>query len=240
MRRSKMGKKNKVAAFLLIAILFLSNSSPVMAIEILPETNSEFIILVDPGHGGIDGGAVGRDATLEKNVNLMIGKKLKDTLVKEGYHVLMTREEDKGLYTDNGRIRKKKLEDLNNRQKMIKDSQCQIFLSIHLNMFPQQQYHGAQVWYAANEKSRKFGLMAQENLRKDLNNENKREAKAAKDSYIILRNPPDIAAIIVECGFMSNAEEAAKLKNSDYQEKIAQSLLKTVKQYTEENRQSVN
>lgn len=221
----------KFISFFLIMLFINIHSIDVRAETTAHLTNSDVKILIDPGHGGIDGGAVGKDGTLEKHINLKIGTKLKNALVKEGYSVIMTREEDTGLYTDSGKIRKKKLEDLHNRQKMIRDSKCDIFVSIHLNAFPQQQYYGAQVWFAGNDKSRKLGLLAQDNLRHDLDTNNKREAKAAKESYIILRDPPDIPAIIIECGFLSNAAETERLKEDGYQEKIAQSIANTLKEY---------
>ncbi|HCW03396.1 MAG TPA: N-acetylmuramoyl-L-alanine amidase CwlD [Clostridium sp.] len=199
--------------------------------------NPEKIILVDPGHGGIDGGAVAKDGTLEKDINLIISKKVKDLLVKEGYKALMSREEDKSLCSEGGTIRKKKLEDLDNRQKLIKSSKCDMFISIHLNAFPQRQYYGAQVWYASNKKSEAFGVMMQSNLRADLDANNKRMAKDAKDSFIIMRNPPDIPAIIIECGFLSNEAEAQKLKSDGYQQQLAQSIVKTVNMYFEKNAQ---
>lgn len=199
--------------------------------------NSKKLILVDPGHGGIDGGAVAKDGTLEKDINLIIAKKVRDLLAKEGYKVLMSREEDKSLCSEGGTIRKKKLEDLDNRQKLIKSSKCDMFISIHLNAFPQHQYYGAQVWYASNKKSEALGVMMQNNLREDLDVNNKRKAKDAKDSFIIMRNPPDIPAIIIECGFLSNEAEAQKLKTDSYQQQIAQSIVRTVKMYFEKTPQ---
>jgi N-acetylmuramoyl-L-alanine amidase len=199
--------------------------------------NSEKIILLDPGHGGIDGGAVAKDGTLEKDINLIISKKLKELLLKEGYKVIMSREEDKSLCSEGGTIRKKKLEDLDNRQKLIKSSKCNMFISIHLNAFPQRQYYGAQVWYASNKKSENFGIMMQNNLREDLDANNKRMAKDAKDSFIIMRSPPDIPAIIIECGFLSNEAEAEKLKTDSYQQELAKSIVRTVKIYFEKNPQ---
>ncbi|MDP4088057.1 MAG: N-acetylmuramoyl-L-alanine amidase CwlD [Bacillota bacterium] len=225
-----------ISVFIIVIFFMICSSGE--KVEAWPASNnSDIKILIDPGHGGIDGGAVAQDGTLEKHINLKISQKLKKALEKEKYTIIMTREEDKGLYTDGGKIRKKKLEDLHNRQKMIRDTNCDVFVSIHLNMFPQQQYYGAQVWYAGNEKSRKLGLLTQDNLIQDLDVNNKREAKAAKESYIILRNPPDIPLIIIECGFLSNAAETAKLKDDGYQEKVANSIARTLKEYLEKKQQ---
>ena len=136
-------------------------------------------VLLDPGHGGIDSGAVSKDGIMEKDINLKISNKLKDKLLKKGYKVVMTRYDDKGLYTDDGRIRKKKIEDLDNRCKLKEDSKCNMFISIHLNMFPQSKYYGAQVWYSKNENSRKLAAILQKNLVNDLDNNNNRKEKAA-------------------------------------------------------------
>jgi N-acetylmuramoyl-L-alanine amidase len=110
-----------------------------------------------------------------------------------------------------------------------------MFISIHLNAFPQRQYYGAQVWYASNKNSEIFGVLMQNTLREELDVNNKRKVKNAKDSFIILRNPPDIPAIIIECGFLSNDAEAEKLKSDSYQEKVVQSIVKAVNLYYEKD-----
>ncbi|AVP64359.1 MULTISPECIES: N-acetylmuramoyl-L-alanine amidase CwlD [Clostridium] len=191
------------------------------------------IILIDPGHGGMDGGAVAKDGTLEKDINLDISKILKKNLKKEGYKVVMTREDDSGLYSeDKGkRIRQKKIEDLNKRCEIKKTSECDMFISIHLNMFDQSKYYGAQVWYSNNEDSKKFAHILQNNLREQLDENNKRKEKAAKNSYKILRNNDEMPSVIVECGFLSNSMELDKLKSTDYQEKISKVIAKSVNDY---------
>jgi N-acetylmuramoyl-L-alanine amidase len=195
------------------------------------------IILVDPGHGGIDGGAVAKSGILEKDINLLIGKKLKAQLEKQGYKVIMSREEDMGLYTDEGRIRKKKIEDLENRLKLKKESNCDMFISVHLNAFPETQYYGAQVWYGGNEESRKFAAILQRTMREQLDKENKRVQKPAGNAFRILRDNGSTAAVLVECGFLSNAAEEAKLKTGDYQQKIADAISKAVDEYFAANKQ---
>ena len=225
------GKKVTILVFILLFLVTLSDSTWAYSVDKFDKAGK--VILVDPGHGGIDGGAVGKDGTLEKDVNLIIGKKLRDLLAKEGYKAIISREDDRGLCTEGGTIRKKKLEDLDNRQKLIKESNCSMFISIHLNAFPQRQYYGAQVWYAANKISENFGILMQNTLKDELDVNNKRKAKNAKDSFIILRNPPEIPAIIIECGFLSNAAEAEKLKSDSYQQKVAQSIVKAVNLYFE-------
>ncbi|WP_446897976.1 N-acetylmuramoyl-L-alanine amidase CwlD [Clostridium sp. LBM24168] len=195
------------------------------------KNKQKIIILVDPGHGGMDGGAEVKDGTMEKNINLKIGSKLKDNLKKQGYTVFMTRSSDKGLYTQGGRIRKKKIEDLSNRVKMKKDTNCNMFISIHLNKFPQSKYYGAQVWYSKNDDSEQLAKIMQNNLIRDLDTSNSRKEKPALDLYKILRENDTMPSVIVECGFLSNAEEKEKLKSDDYQNKIANSITKSINEY---------
>ncbi|KZL93210.1 germination-specific N-acetylmuramoyl-L-alanine amidase precursor [Clostridium magnum DSM 2767] len=189
------------------------------------------VILLDPGHGGVDGGAVSKSGIMEKDINLKISLKLRDKLTKEGYKVLMTREEDKGLYEDEGRIRKKKIEDLNNRCKIKEQSNCDMFISIHLNAFPESKYYGAQVWYSRNRDSQKLARIIQENFKNDLDSSNNRHQKSALDSYKVLRVNDDMPSVLVECGFLSNTIEEAKLNSDEYQSKIADCITKSIKLY---------
>jgi N-acetylmuramoyl-L-alanine amidase len=167
----------------------------------------------------------------EKDINLLISLKVKELLQKEGYTVIMTRDIDKGLYTESGTIRKKKIEDLNNRLKMKIDSGCDMFLSIHLNYFPEPKYYGAQVWYGDNEESKKFASVLQQNLREYLDKDNKRMEKPAHNSYKILKNNGKMAAVIAECGFLTNINEEAKLKDDKYQQKIAEAMVNAINIY---------
>ncbi|HBJ2609674.1 N-acetylmuramoyl-L-alanine amidase CwlD [Clostridium botulinum] len=216
-------------------IIFISLGF-IIRINIFSNSNSvkgKKIILIDPGHGGMDGGAVARDGTLEKDVNLDISKILKKNLKKEGYKVVMTREDDSGLYSeDKGKkVRQKKIEDLNKRCELKRTTKCDMFISIHLNMFDQSQYYGAQVWYSNNEDSKRLAHILQNNLREELDENNKRKEKAAKNSYKILRNNDEMPSVIVECGFLSNSMELEKLKSTDYQEEISKAIVKSVGDY---------
>lgn len=192
---------------------------------------NEKLILIDPGHGGIDGGAESKNGTVEKNLNLNIGLKLRQLLKNEGFKVRMTREKDQGLYSDSGKIRKKKLEDLNNRCKMKEDSKCDMFISIHMNMFPQKKYYGPQVWYSDSKNSMDLAHILQKGLISDLNDDSERVEKPALDLYKILRCKNSIPSVIVECGFLSNEREEQKLNDDKYQNKIAESLCKSIKMY---------
>ncbi|GLC29777.1 amidase [Clostridium omnivorum] len=190
------------------------------------------IILIDPGHGGRDGGGSSKSGIVEKEVNLEISLKLREKLKEMGCEVIMTRDCDKGLYSDTAKNKKK--EDLANRCKLKKDTNCDLFISIHQNMFPESKYYGAQVWYTDNAYSKKLAHMVQENLKMDLSDNNNRIEKPARDDYRILRCEPKRPGILVECGFLSNPQEAEKLAKNEYQQKLADSLARSIKQYFDE------
>lgn len=195
------------------------------------------VILIDPGHGGIDGGAVSKRGTMEKNINLAISLKLKEKLQNQGFKVIMTREDDRGLYSEGESVRNQKYEDLNNRARMKIETKCDMFISIHLNIFPQSQYYGAQVWYSNREDSKNIAHLIQENLKNDIKNGNTRIEKPAKGMYKILRSYDEMPSVIVECGFISNPQEEDKLKDSSYHDQLAESIAKSINMYFQ---QSIN
>ena len=182
------------------------------------------IILIDPGHGGIDGGAKSSNGTIEKDINLQISNRLKEKLETEGYKVYLTREDDKELST-------RKVEDLDSRCKMKKEVNCDIFISIHQNKFTNPRCYGAQVWYADNEKSTKLGELIQVGLKEKVQDGNTRLAKNAKNQHRILRDGYDGASVIVECGFISNSEEEERLKTEEHQNQIVDGITEGIKNY---------
>lgn len=219
-----------VSLTLALSLCFLTNGTLVKAEE-EGSCDSEKIILIDPGHGGMDGGAKGNDGTLEKDINLAISLKLKSALEEKGYKVEMTRETDVDLHTKGETVREKKRDDLANRVKMKEETKCSAFISIHQNMFPQSSCKGAQVWYAADENSKVLGEALQESFKINLDENNHRVAKQAKEEYRILRNNKNCAAVIAECGFLSNPDELQLLKSEDYQNKIVDSLVQGIEKY---------
>lgn len=228
---SKVYRLIKIILFsLFIFILSFNIGSRVFATP--SQIERDKLILIDPGHGGLDGGAVSISGIVEKHINLSLSLKVKDRLKKLGYQVVMTREEDKGLYTGNKDINTMKREDLNNRCKMKRDTNCDLFISIHQNYFEQRSCKGAQVWYSTNDESKKFAHILQENLKKDLGSNN-REEKEAMNTYKILRCYTNIPSVIVECGFLTNPEEEKKLVTKEYQDKIADSIVRSIVEYYE-------
>lgn len=187
------------------------------------------IILLDPGHGGPDGGA-GDNATLEKDIALKVALKIRDLLQQQGALVIMTRETDTDLAAPGTKgYSRRKIEDLKQRLKMINQNDIDLFVSIHLNAIPSTQWSGAQTFYASqyveNEEAAKF---IQDELRRNLENTS-RQAKPLNQVYI-LKNAKKPGAL-VEIGFLSNPAEKANLKKNSYQNKIADSIYRGITRY---------
>lgn len=221
-----MKKIMKIVAIMMLSFLVLNIS----LLKVNAEENNK-VIVIDPGHGGIDGGAKSENGVIEKDINLSISLKTKGALESKGYKVIMTRSEDVGLYTEGKKVREKKIEDLGNRVKIKKENKCDAFISIHQNMFPQKNCKGAQVWSANNEPSQKLGKIIQQKFKEEVDQNNKREAKVAKKEYKILNDGYEGASVIVECGFLSNPEECELLGKEDYQNKIANTLANAIDEY---------
>lgn len=215
----------------LIYTAFNENES----IKTSANADSKSIIVIDAGHGGEDSGAVD-NGLLEKDINLSISLKLRDMLLSSGYTVVMTRDKDISIYDSSASTtREKKSSDLNNRVSVINGNENNILVSIHQNKFEQSQYYGTQMFYSKNNP--KSQMLAEE-LRKSvvglIQPENKRELKQAEDNIFIL-NKAKVPAVIVECGFLSNPEEAQKLSDNDYQQKMAFAVFCGILGYTNKN-----
>ena len=222
----------KIIIAIITCLIFITYIVPVKAFTI---DNSDKVILIDPGHGGIDGGAKSKAGTIEKDINLQIALKLRDNLEEKGYKVYMTRDEDEGLYQKGTTVREKKREDLKKRVEMKTETDCDIFVSIHQNMFPQSKCYGAQVWFASNENSYNLATVVQEAIKQTVNDNNKRVAKPAEEAYLILRDKYEGASILVECGFLSNPEEEARLKTDKHQNLIVEGISEGIDKYFEGN-----
>ena len=189
------------------------------------ETNAEApvpTIVLDAGHGGEDGGTVSESGILEKELNLQIANRLCDLLTASGYSVVMTRTEDTLLYDKNSDYEgKKKTQDLQARRKIAEETENAVFVSIHMNSYPDPRFSGLQVWYSPNHPSSKaLANMIQEEAKNRFQPENERQTKAATSAIYLLKHL-NIPAVLVECGFLSNVNEAQKLTTSEYQEQIA-------------------
>lgn len=189
-------------------------------------------VILDAGHGGEDGGAVGVDGIIEKDINLSIAQDLRDLLVMGGYTVVMTRDSDAAIYDPGMQtLREKKVSDLENRLQLMRDYPGSIFISIHQNQFGSPVYSGTQVFFSPNSQtSQKLAWIIQENARKDLDRENNRAIKEVGDEIFLLWNAPT-TAVMVECGFLSNPEEAYKLTDPNYQKRVAFSIFDSLNDY---------
>ena len=179
------------------------------------------IIVIDAGHGVPDEGAEAADGTTEAETNLKIALKLQNLLEQSGCTVILTRSDENAIYDiDSQTLRQKKISDIRNRVKIGNESSADIFVSIHLNKIPQQQYDGWQTFYnKKSEEGRKLATSIQNNLNEAIQKENKRVASKIENIYII--NNVEIPTTIVECGFLSNPEEEKNLLDDSYQNRLA-------------------
>jgi N-acetylmuramoyl-L-alanine amidase len=190
-------------------------------------------IILDAGHGGIDPGAVSDYSGLrEKDVNLNIVMLLKSLLEKDNYKVILTRDSDQLIYTtETNSILQKRREHLARRKKIMDESGADIVVSIHLNKFPQTKYHGAQVFFPPNSPdSQKLANELQSAIRLNADNTNDRAALVKKDPIMILKNLKT-TTVVIECGFLSNADEDKKLATEEYQNKLADAIKDGVDSY---------
>ena len=195
------------------------------------EGRQKKLVIVDAGHGGNDPGKVGVDDSLEKDINLMIAKKIQTILQQQDIEVVMTREEDKGLYEE--KTSNKKAQDLKNRCNLINQAEPDCVVSIHQNSYHEEYVNGAQVfYYSGSEEGKKLAEILQEKMVSYLDPENHRKAKP-NDSYYLLKKT-GAPIVIAECGFLSNWEEAKKLQEDRYQNQVAWAVAMGVLKYLSE------
>lgn len=181
-------------------------------------------IIIDAGHGGIDGGATISDGTVEKTINLQISKKMQRLFELCGFRVIMTRTDDI-LEAGDQKGRSLKASDIYRRLDIAESNPDCLFLSIHQNKFSVPKYSGAQVFFAPNgEESQGLALSIQNSIVSLLQKENERQIKPS-GSEIYLLDHTTIPAVMVECGFLSNPEERALLKQDSYQDQMAFAIL---------------
>lgn len=233
--------KWKITLIVLAAVIIIA-ISPVydsVITRVHQITNSD-IILIDPGHGGMDGGASSDAGVTEKDINLAIALYIRELAEADGWKVVLTREEDVALgNTENKSIRGQKTADLLARREMIRQVSPTVALSIHLNSFKQDRsVRGAQTFYpvgpgeqAVLDESKKFAEIIQEQLVKGISDGTDRTA-LGKSGVLMLKNPP-APVVIVECGFLSNPEEAKLLEQEDYQRKLARCIYNGILIYTD-------
>lgn len=179
------------------------------------------LIILDAGHGGTDGGSSAADGTRECDINLAVVRKTDAVLGLLGERTLLTRTMDTDLADENAKtIAQKKVSDIRGRVALVNEHPEAVLVSIHQNIYSEEKYYGAQVFYGKVGESKALAETLQENLRACVDPSNTRSAKAvAADVYLM--NHIEVPGILVECGFLSNRAEAEKLQTADYQKKLA-------------------
>ena len=176
-------------------------------------------------------GAVSENGISEAEINLKIALKLQNLLEQSGATVILTRSDENGIYDiDKTTLKQKKVSDIRNRVKIRNSSSADIFVSIHLNKIPQEQYSGWQTFYKKdNEQGEKLATAIQESLKEAVQKENNRVPMKIDNVYIVKN--VEIPLTIVECGFLSNKEEENKLQEDDYQNRLASGIYNGINDY---------
>jgi len=192
---------------------------------------SSKVIVIDAGHGIPDEGAESNEGITEGSINLKIALKVQNLLEQSGATVILTRSDENAIYDlDKNTLREKKISDIHNRVKIGNESSADVFVSIHLNKIPQNQYWGWQTFYkSGNEESTKLAKCLQTSLSDAIQKDNKRVAMKLDNVYIIKH--VEIPISIVECGFLSNSEEERLLLEDEYQDKLAWGIYTGIMDY---------
>lgn len=190
------------------------------------------VIIIDAGHGGADSGAVGKNGSLEKDINLKLSLKLKTALENTGYKIILTRDGDT-LCSEDKNIKNKKRADTKHRLKISEDNPGALFLSIHMNHFTDPSVKGAQVFYSPkNKDSKVLAEIIQQEIKNKVDNNNTRLTKEAYSSIYIMKHISN-PAVLIECGFISNGEEEMLLNKDEYQNKLVKAITDAVNIYSE-------
>ncbi len=247
-RHKRVGQIRADGVSVIMGIMLLAAAAVVSVFEKKQDTGSVqtagaadasgMVIVIDAGHGGRDSGKISVDnVTYEKDINLAIAYKLKSYLEAEGITVIMTRETDDGLYVESDS--NKKAADLRRRIEVIERAAPVLVISIHQNSYHESYVRGAQTfYYTSSMEGKALAEIIQEQLCLSLDPENERKAKA-NDSYYLLKKT-SVPIVIVECGFLSNPEEAALLTNGDYQDRVAFQIHLGVMQYLNQNKKKLS
>ena len=234
--RMEKGFSLVLGALLVISMLYVARGAAVLVngrnVENTEDiSQSQICVVIDAGHGGDDPGKIGINQLLEKDVNLSIALKVRQYLEAQGIRVVMTREDENGLY-DSG-APNKKVQDMKRRVALIEETAPAITVSIHQNSYPEEYVHGAQVfYYDGSRDGQLLAQLLQDQLVQKLDPENHRQIKA-NDSYYLLKKT-DVPIVIVECGFLSNQAEAKLLGQEEYQDRVAWAIHMGILQYLAE------
>ncbi len=218
---------------LILIIPMINFSFPLPSNSVV--ANSNITIVLDAGHGGEDGGAQG-NGLIEKDLNLDITLRVASLLREQGVNVVLTRDSDVLLYDKNSDYEgKKKYQDVRKRLEIAQSQENPVLVSIHMNSFAQTKYSGLQVWYGKNDaRSKILANSIQSNTKISLQPNNKRVTKQATSSIFLLHNAT-FPSVLIECGFLSNPDEARSLGDADYRQKLANVIFKSIIDYISQN-----
>lgn len=206
----------------------------------MAEKSSKQIIVVDAGHGGPDGGGVGINGAVEKDINLSISEYLGSMLNLSGYEVVYTRKEDISIYDDGTEgLRNQKISDMKNRLEIIEKYPDSIFLSIHQNQYTDSSYFGGQMFYTTNNSGNFRLATIMQNKFAELQEGNNREVKLIDNGLYLFKNTKQ-PALLIECGFLSNPGDAENLSNPEYQKKVAFTIYRGLVEYLSEVKNKEN
>ena len=198
-----------------VLIIYLGSK----AVTVLADkTENSRCIIIDAGHGGIDGGATSCTGVLESSVNLQIALKLNDLMHLLGMETKMIRTTDTSVYTQGTTIASQKVSDLKERVRIVNSQKNAVLVSIHQNYYPESQYSGAQVFYAGTDGSAELAKQIQELFVSTLNPGSRRKSKRSVGVYLM--EHIQCTGVLIECGFLSNPKENALLSSEDYQRKL--------------------
>ena len=210
-----------------LVLLFLPAALRLTRDRVMPAFSGKDVIasqtiVIDAGHGGEDGGAVASDGTVESGINLEIAKRLELVFAFLGHNTSMTRREDVSIHSDDAEtIRQKKVSDLKNRVQLVNGTPDPVLISIHQNSLPTvPSVHGAQVFFGKVEPGGEIAASIQNALNLSVNQGAEKKPKAIDPGIYLMKNV-QCPAVLVECGFLSNAEETKKLNTSSYQTRLA-------------------
>jgi len=230
-------RKNKLpltmaflVCFLVITLTFNANSPPVST-STGTGANGKITIILDAGHGGADGGCVGINGEIEKNINLAVVKNLRQLLEFSGFNVILTRDGDRSVHSEGVTgLRNQKVSDMQNRKAIIDAHPESFFFSVHQNIFTNPALSGGQMFYT-NQNSENYKLaLTLQGCFAELQPDNKREVKLI-DNDLYLFKAAVQPSVLIECGFLSNASDAAKLSDAEYQRKVAFTIYKGITMY---------
>ena len=213
-----------VVSIFLTATYWGSRATSVIAQKIPMER--KHTVIIDAGHGGVDGGATSCTGKLEKEYNLEIALRLNDLMHLLGIHTKMVRTSDISVYTQGETIAAKKVSDLKNRVTMVNETENGLLLSIHQNTFSDGRYSGAQVFYGPKGEGKALAEQLQTALIQTLNPGSNRRCKRADGVYLMEHT--EKTGVLIECGFLSNPEEEARLRSDTYQKNLSCVIAATV------------